>query len=212
MIVPYRIADSSPFNRPLIASALSSRLAAPRAFHFRDAWENNPNRYVRFRTSKICGWRKERGISKQQRGRSLNRTAGFPLTGMRASTRGQGQDTKCRGRQGSSQKEDLTEENCLTSLKQSPPGSPGRSPAQGPHSPARADFPHAVLQAVGSLSSETFESSHIDAVHRYPSLFRAHSTGFHCTRCGSHRRFYGPMSPFPPRGPISSGSPASSVL
>jgi hypothetical protein len=82
MIVPYCIADSKPFNRPLIASALSSRFTAPRAFHFVYAWENN----LKFQNIKIGGWRKESGISKQQRGKNLNKAAGFPLTVMRAST------------------------------------------------------------------------------------------------------------------------------
>ena len=92
------------------------------------------------------------------------------------------------------------------------PGSLGQFPAQGPHRPARAEFPHAVLQAVDSLFAETFKTSQFNPVHRYPSLFREHSTGFHCTLCVSHRWSYGPMSPFPPLGPIRSGSPASPVL
>jgi len=49
------------------------------------------------------------------------------------------------------------------------PGSPGQSPAQGPHRPARAEFPHAVLQAVDSLFAETFKrlsSIPYIAIHR----------------------------------------------
>jgi hypothetical protein len=80
--LPYCIVDSRPFNRPLKTNALSSRLTAPRAWHFLYAWKNNS----KFQNIKIDGWRKESGISKQQRGKNLNKAAGFPLTVMRAST------------------------------------------------------------------------------------------------------------------------------
>jgi hypothetical protein len=59
-----------------------------------------------------------------------------------------------------------------------PPGSPGWSPTQGPHRPARADFPHAVLRVSVLLTQ-----------FRYPLLSRVHDFRLHRILRVSHQRF-----------------------
>jgi hypothetical protein len=77
------------------------------------------------------------------------------------------------------------------------PGSPGWLPIQGPHRPARADFPHAVLQTVDSLlrawlrPSKRLSSILLIAIHRFfvpttpgsiaPSVFPTDGSTVRCS-------------------------------
>ena len=92
------------------------------------------------------------------------------------------------------------------------PGSPGWLPTQGPHRPARAELLHAVLRIIDSLSVRGTTPRHAYLSASYLSLLRCLGPRFHSTLRVSQRQFYDPTPPFPPQGPIRSGSPASSVL